>query len=502
MSKDYSHLKSGTDVRGVALEGIVGQPVTLSNEEATAIAAAFAEYLAHYTGKRTEELMISIGQDPRLSSPALAQAAIEGLMSQGCHVLSLQLCTTPAMFMTTLLDQLSCDGAIMITASHLPYNRNGLKFFTRDGGLDGKDISEILSDAGHIRLRPSSGVLDTMDYLPDYAAILVRKIRSATGMEKPLSGLRILVDAGNGSGGFFVGQVLQPLGADTTGSQYLEPDGHFPNHIPNPEDEEAMDAVRDAVLEHHADLGIIFDTDCDRAAVVAASGEEINRNRLIAVLADIYLREEPGATIVTDSVTSAGLAEYIANRGGVHHRFKRGYRNVIDEAIRLEKSGVDAPVAIETSGHCALKENHFLDDGAYVVIRVLIELSKLKAEGKSLDDLIADLKEPEEAAELRLNILDKDFRHVGQEVLEAVERFAQRDEDWCLASDNHEGVRVSFEGGAGDGWFLLRMSLHDPVMPLNIESDSPGGVAAIAAQLYPVLQDFEDLDLNPVLALL
>lgn len=502
MSRDLSFLKSGTDVRGVALEGIAGQPVTLTGREATDIAAAFAQYLADDAGKRPEELMISIGQDPRLSSPDLAQAAVEGLTAQGCHVLDLGLCTTPAMFMTTLPGQLNCDGAIMVTASHLPYNRNGLKFFTRHGGLDGKAITDILSEASHIRLRRTAGVVDPIEYLPDYASLLTSKIRAATGQEQPLSGLRILVDAGNGSGGFFVTQVLQPLGADTVGSQFLEPDGRFPNHIPNPEDEEAMDAVRDAVLANHADLGIIFDTDCDRAAVVDASGQEINRNRLIALLADIYLREQPGATIVTDSVTSAGLAEFIAGRGGVHHRFKRGYRNVIDEAICLEEGGTAAPVAIETSGHCALKENYFLDDGAYVVTRLLIELAKLKAEGKRLGDLIEDLKEPEEAAELRLKILDKDFRKVGQEALEAVGKYAMQDEAWHLAPDNHEGVRVAFEGGEGDGWFLLRMSLHDPVMPLNIESDSPGGVAAIAAQLYPVLQDFDDLDLSPIVALL
>jgi phosphomannomutase len=130
--------------------------------------------------------------------------------------------------------------------------------------------------------------------------------------------------------------VLEPLGAVTRGSQFLEPDGMFPNHIPNPEDKKAMESITKAVLEQKADLGIIFDTDVDRAAAVDSSGRELNRNRLIALMAAIVLAEHPGTTVVTDSVTSDGLTTFIEGKlGGKHHRFKRGYKNVIDEGIRL-----------------------------------------------------------------------------------------------------------------------------------------------------------------------
>ena len=147
------------------------------------------------------------------------------------------------------------------------------------------------------------------------------KIIAAAGRPRPLEGLRIVVDAGNGAGGFFTRKVLEPLGADTTGSRYLSPDGRFPNHAPNPESPEAMVSIRDAVLENRADFGIIFDTDVDRAGAVLSSGEELNRNRLIAMIAAILLREHPGTTIVTDSITSTGLAAFIRERGGVHRRF-------------------------------------------------------------------------------------------------------------------------------------------------------------------------------------
>ncbi|KAG2381180.1 uncharacterized protein HKW66_Vig0254970 [Vigna angularis] len=110
----------------------------------------------------------------------------------------------------------------------------------------------------------------------------------------------------------------------------------FPNHIPNPEDKTAMKAITQAVLDNKADLGIIFDTDVDRSAAVDFTGREFNRNRLIALMAAIVLEEHPGTTIVTDSVTSDGLTTFIEKKlGGKHHRFKRGYKNVIDEAIRL-----------------------------------------------------------------------------------------------------------------------------------------------------------------------
>lgn len=120
-------------------------------------------------------------------------------------------------------------------------------------------------------------------------------------MQKPLLGLHVVVDAGNGAGGFYA-DMLQDLGAWIEGSQFLEPDGHFPNHIPNPENKEAMASISAAVKRVEADLGVIFDADCDRAAIVDHTGKEINRNRLIALISAILLDETPGATIVTDSL--------------------------------------------------------------------------------------------------------------------------------------------------------------------------------------------------------
>lgn len=149
--------------------------------------------------------------------------------------------------------------------------------------------------------------------------------------------MSVVVDAGNGAGGFFAHDVLAPLGADVSDSQFLEPDGSFPNHVPNPEDAEAMGSCATAVLKANADLGVVLDTDCDRSGLVLSDGRFLNRNRLIAALCASVLRDSPGASIVTDSVTSAGLADFIEGRGGVHVRFQRGYKNVINKGVELNE---------------------------------------------------------------------------------------------------------------------------------------------------------------------
>ena len=204
---------------------------------------------------------------------------------------------------------------------------------------------------------------------------------------------------------------------------------------------------------------------------------------------------------MTDSVTSAGLKKFISDWGGEHYRFKRGYRNVIDEAIRLNAEGISCPLAIETSGHAAMKENHFLDDGLYLVTVLIVRAMKLKQEGKTLGSLLADLQEPVESAEIRLNITDEDFRAAGKKAIDLVMDYANAAASWHIAPDNREGIRISFDlqGGMDNGWFLLRLSVHDPVLPLNVESDVPGGVKEMLKSLYEVLKDAQGIDFKPLI---
>ena len=499
---DYQSLKSGTDIRGDAL----GEKAVLTNEVALCIGGAFITWLSEKTGKRPGALTVAIGRDSRLTSPALLAACAEGMARTGAQVWDYGMCTTPAMYMSLLTEGFKADASIMVTASHHPYYRNGLKFFLPEGGVSATDISMILSIAANTA--PVDGphpAVQKRDFLPVYKQQLMDRMRRGldTDVACPLLGLHVVADAGNGAGGFYE-EMLREMGAWTEGSQFLEPDGHFPNHIPNPENEQAMAAISQAVVKVGADLGVIFDADCDRAAIVDAAGREINRNRLIALISAILLDKEPGATIVTDSVTSSGLAQFITEWGGVHYRYKRGYRNVIDEAVRLNAAGIDCPLAIETSGHAALRENHFLDDGMYLVTVLIVEAMRLKQEGKELSSLLDGLREPVESVELRLNITAPDFREAGRTVIERVMDHASYETDWHIAPDNREGVRINFDldDGLQNGWFLLRLSVHDPVLPLNVESDVPGGVRTMLSKLLSVLDGIEDIDISPIRAYL
>ena len=486
-------LKSGSDVRGVALEGY-GEEVTLTDEVVKSIVGAFIVFLKNKLGFE-KELTVGLGYDSRLSSERLHDACIEVMKESGIKILDSGLSSTPSMFFLTQNPENNCDGAVMITASHHPVQKNGLKFFTKEGGLEGSDIQTLLeiADRGELAIGDKCAVLKK-DYMKEYASSLVQLVRDKCGEEEPLSGFKIVVDAGNGVGGFYVNSVLRPLGADTAGSQFLDPDGRFPNHIPNPEDAAAMRSISNCVTTNQADLGIIFDTDVDRAALVGKDGTEINRNKLIALISAILLEEQPGAYIVTDSVTSEGLKKFIEKRGGVHHRFKRGYKNVIDEAIRLSGEGKTVPLAIETSGHAALKENHFLDDGAYLITRLLICAAKLKKDEKELTDLIADLELPVEDTEVRLSFKTENWKEYGESIIRNLTEFSSK----VLAPETstYEGVRANVD--YAKGWFLARMSVHDPIMPINIECSQKGGVKLIAKLLYSFFSQYAGIDSEPL----
>lgn len=495
----WKQFKSGTDIRGIASEGVENQPVNLTDEAVISITKGFAAWLAEKTKKSPGDLTVAVGRDSRISGPRMISMVTKTLALCGISVLDCGLSSTPSMFMTTV--DLNCDAAIELTASHHPFNRNGLKFFTRDGGLEAADIEQVLTLAQEERFLPEikEGEITQQGYMQLYAkrlrAMICQQV-NAQNYEQPLKGFKILVDAGNGAGGFYAKDVLEPLGADTQGSQFLEPDGMFPNHVPNPEDPQAMESICNAVKAHGADLGVIFDTDVDRGGAVDSEGQEINRNRLIALASAIALENNKGGTIVTDSTTSSGLKLFIENElGGKHHRFKRGYKNVINEAIALNEQGVNCPLAIETSGHAALRDNYFLDDGAYLCTQIIIKMAQLKQQGKALESLTEKLQQPVESKEVRFKITDEDFKTTGNCIIQQLEDYAKAQTGWVLADDSREGVRVSFGKENGDGWFLLRLSVHDPIMPLNVESDSVGGVDKILEELMMFLNTCAGLEL-------
>ncbi len=497
---DFLELQSGSDIRGVALEGVDGERITLTADMCRQIGAAFALWLSEKLGKRPEELTVGIGYDSRISSAAFEKAVAAGLRSQNVRAVRCGLATTPAMFMGIIFERTHFDGSVMITASHLPFNRNGVKFFDKDGGLEHDNITDILRRAAAFdpaALLQTDTAAEQCDLLGRYAAHLRNAITASLSYQSdhPLAGLKIVVDAGNGSGGFFAGQVLQPLGADIRGSQFLEPDGRFPHHIPNPEDKTAMAAIKAAVVQSGADLGLIFDTDVDRMSAVLAGGAEVNRDAVIALIAAVIAPQYPGGVIVTDSVTSDRLTVFLERELRLTHlRYMRGYKNVINKCKELNAAGICCPLAMETSGHGALKENYYLDDGAFLAVKLVVALAEAKRAGRDLHSLIEKLPQLVEDGEFRFKIRGEDFRAYGTAVLSELKARAQKAH--YTLPESHEGVRIAFDSDRAQGWMLLRLSLHDPVMPLNIEGRRPGDVRRIAEIARDLLSGFDRLDMS------
>ncbi|MGN0267306.1 MAG: phosphomannomutase/phosphoglucomutase [Lachnospiraceae bacterium] len=494
-------LQNGTDVRGIAAEGIPGDAVNFVPADANRIAQAFVKWLSDKSGIAAADLKIAVGHDSRITAEALKEAILKGLTAQGAKAIDCHLASTPSMFMSTVYEEFKYNGSIMITASHLPFNRNGMKFFDPEGGLEHDDITDILTIAEELSVQDADiSALEEVDLISSYSAHLCDKIRVGAAdpdhYDQPLKGLKIVVDAGNGAGGFFVEKVLKPLGADTTGSQFLDPDGMFPNHIPNPENKQAMAAIKKAVLDNQADLGIIFDTDVDRMSAVLPDGSEINRDAIIAMMAAILADEYPGGSIVTDSVTSDRLQDFLENHLGMkQHRFKRGYKNVINECKRLNEAGIVSPLAIETSGHGALKENYYLDDGAYMAVKLLISAAKANRSGKQIASYVEALKPGFEEAEYRLKLSGEDFGVYGKQVLKEFEERAIA-KGLQVAPNSYEGVRISFRSEEIQGWLLLRMSLHEPLMPMNLEGVREGDCERMKEVARELLEGFDRVDLS------
>ncbi|RLN13488.1 phosphoglucosamine mutase [Panicum miliaceum] len=518
-------LQNGPDVRGVALEGEKGRPVDLTPLAVEVIAESFGEWLREELQRpEGEELRVSVGRDPRLSGARLSAALFAGLARAGCSVFDMGLATTPACFMSTILPRFNYDASIMMTASHLPYTRNGLKFFTRRGGLTSGDVEKICDRAAQKYVARKMGlgargmppVVMRVNLMSAYSQhlrdIIKQRVAHPTHYDTPLKGFKVIVNAGNGCGGFFTWDVLEKLGADTTGSLHLEPDGTFPNHMPNPEDATAMSLTRDAVLAHGADLGVVFDTDVDRSGVVDNTGAAINGDRLIALMSAIVLDEHPGTTVVTDARASDGLTRFIASRGGHHCLYRVGYRNVIDKGVQLNTDGVETHLMMETTGHGALKENYFLDDGAYMVVKIVIEMVRMKLAGLEggVGSLIMDLEEPAESVLLRMNILGepKHAKQRGIMAVEAFKNYIQEDKlsgwvlddcgdcsvsEGCLVDTNEHPIDVDAymyraklydENQRPLGMVHVRQSVHNPNIALNMQSYLPGGCKSMAKDLH------------------
>lgn len=528
---------NGFDIRGITDSYSAHQTngPQLNNELAFWIGVGFGEYVKHQhqtcltrspSDSVVRNFKVGIGRDSRQSGIELTSWFAGGLNAVGVDGYDTGICTTPSMYLSCdnsllqslckdpLTDKINTvgspwpfDGAVSITASHLPREWNGFKFFAPNFptniGSEGIDaIIGFVSDPKFDSLEPYKAQrVPITPFIPVYSQFLQQTIkrialRSTTG-SLPLKGLKLCVNAGNGAGGFLA-QTLAELGADTSSSLHLEPDGRFPNHVANPEDKAAIAATAKRVADYNADLGICLDADADRVGLVeGSSGEILNRNKLIALVATIAvqnLRDGEGtssATIVTDSATSNGLSKYITSTLSAKHiRYKKGYRYVIEKARSID----DAVVAVECSGHGAWRDNGWVDDGCYTAIRILSELCNLRHHAAAtktdvtLSQLIAGYQEPAESHEFRLKARtdSEEFKSGGMAVvteraLEVLRHLVATTDGWAMEPVNYEGLRVTFMWG--DGWVMMRASLHEPILSMHVESEVVGGVQYAVKQL-------------------
>ena len=482
--------RSGSHIRG--------PQEALTDEFARKLGYAFAMWLGEALEKDPKALALAVGRDERPSGERIAAALTQGILAAGSDARDCGQCAAPALFMTVQGPSAAMDGAVMVTAIPADEALNGFKFMTAKGGLQSADVADILRRAAEAEVPerlivgPDAATRRYYDHLRRVAAKYLED-----DALKPLLGLRVVVDARSGLGAGYA-RFLEALGAETLGSLTAP----SPT-VTDPMDPETLKALAGAVAERRADLGVSFTADGTRAAFVDEHGRALSHNRLIALVAAMLLDATPGLTFVTDSVTSSGLSAFIAEWGGVHYRFKRGYRNVIDEAVRLNGEGIDCPIAMETSGHCAFRENGFIDDGLYLATRLICEALNRKREGHTLSELIDGLQEPVESAEIRLPVKpyeDWDPEEEVQAIVESVLSHTLTHPEWQMAPDNREGVRITFnlDGGVNNAWFQLRMSVHDPVMVLNAESAVPGGVKRILSALYDLIRDTEYVELEPL----
>ena len=573
MLTSFQQASNGFDMRGVVESESTSSSSSLdgpllSNDAAFWVGVGFGEYLkksAESAGssKSGSIVTVGIGRDSRESGSDLTRWLAGGLESVGVAAFDVGLCTTPAMYLSCIADKgdnlelngspWPFSGAISVTASHLPSQWNGFKFFTpsKPSNIGEEGIQQIIDCCASIKFENLMPVAcdfrrPPVSFLPTYSKFLKKTILdllshhwNATPFQEgdvscpkyPLKGLKICVNAGNGAGGFLAA-TLSDLGADTSSSLHLEPDGSFPNHIANPEDKKAIMCTADAVKRGDADIGICLDTDADRVGLVegsdgVTSGRLLNRNCLIALVSKVALRgaSDDGAVgvIVTDSATSNELSQFIESLGGRHVRYKKGYRYVIEKGRSIE----GCVAAVECSGHGAWRDNGWVDDGCYTAVKLVAELAlmrleqaaelRIKAaegtESKSnaqlcrLSDLLVGLDEPKESVELRFRVNGgpAKMKEVTERALAALAAVAcssncnvdlgpaESSYSWNIEEENYEGLRVNFDFTVVDpvravrtvrrtGWCMLRPSLHEPILSMQLESDVAGGVQ-IAAQI-------------------
>lgn len=403
---------------------------------------------------------VAVGQDCRLSSPDFGRALIRGLLSTGCDVADIGVVPTPLLYFSVFYRKM--PAGVMITGSHNPPEHNGFKMMSGEETLYGKTIQGLYEIVRKGVFPRGGGRVRPLDIVTEYRDYVAGNVRFA----RPV---KVVIDAGNGTGGTVAVPLFKRMGADVI-DIFCEPDGRFPNHHPDPTLPEAMDALIAKVRETGAELGIAYDGDADRLGVVDDTGRILWGDQLLIIFARDILPSRPGAAVISEVKASKVLYEEIEKLGGKPIMWRTGH-SLIKKKIKEE----NAPLAGEMSGHIFFNDRWFgFDDAIYASARLVEILARSK---DKLSTMMDGLPRTFATPEIRIYASDE----VKFKIVDEVRRKLEARHP-VIAID---GVRAIFP----KGWGLVRASNTQAVIVMRFEADTEADLAAIQKEVRGVLQE-------------
>lgn len=460
-----SNLKLNPDMfRAYDIRGIVGVDVD------STIAELIGKTIGTYLLMQNKGTNVVVGMDNRPSSEELKSSLIQGLLSTGCNVTDIGLCTSPMLY-KAVFDGDFCGGTI-VSASHNPKEYNGFKIVAHKAyPVAAEEMYRLRDMAIAGQFASGKGSYLTLDTEEQYLS----RITSVVHLDRKL---KVVLDTGNGVAGKFAPNLLRRLGCEVV-EVFCELDGNFPNHLPNPEHEaNLLDAIK-MVTESGADIGIGIDGDGDRVGVIDENGKFMPSDFSIILLARDYLKGHPGEQILIDVKSSQNVIDEIKSNGGNPLLYKTGH-----SLIKMKMRADNISMGGEFSGHLYVFENYYpFDDALYATSKILEVLSK---SSKSFSSQFSDLKVLYPTNLLELGCPDSIKFDVMKKVVD-------------VFSSTHEvndidGVRVTFK----NGWVILRASNTTPYLTFRAEGNSVENLKQILLEVRETLKQFSDIQLEPL----
>ncbi len=447
------------DIRG----RVDGENAQITPELARLVGQALGTYLPEQFG--TDHMFV--GTDNRPSSDPLKAAMIEGLTSTGMNVTDIGAVLTPTVYFATA-EYGEKGGGVMITGSHLDQRYNGIKMAYGNLALAGEQIQDLLKIIQSGEFKTGTGAVDTdTDMIHKH----MERIGSMVTLKKPL---KVVIDSGNGLSGSYVPAVLEKLGCEVVGL-YLESDGTYPNHLPNPEDPEMTQELEAKVVEVGADLGLAFDGDSDRCGFIDNNGHHIAADRLLALLARDLLKRMPGSPIVFDVKASQALPDAIKEYGGEPVMWKSGH-----SLMKQKMREIGSPLGGEVSGHLFIGENyHGFDDAPLVALKAM---EIFAASDKTVAEIFDEIPKLVATPEIILSAPDNVKFTIIDEISEALAK------DYEVVTV--DGARAKFE----DGWGLIRASNTQPAITLRFEAHKPENMVANMQKFKALMDEHPEID--------